>query len=314
MGLNKFVLILIILSLFASCEKELLEVPENKTAALSIKAESVNFAVIGDFGKEGDNALAVSELVKSWNPNFVLTLGDNNYKTGELSTIKDNLGQYYCDFIYNPDAPEYLQCNGAAAFEKQNRFFPSLGNHDQESYNGTRPYETFFSLPGNEIFYDFEWGPVQFFVINSGDDTDHNCCDSEQSIWLKEKLANSTKTFKVVYFHHPPYSTAERGNNEEMQWPFREWGADAVLAGHDHNYERINEKGVSNFVYIVNGLGGKSIRDCNVNPLDADRFDSYCYNDNYGAMYCSATEKQLKLQFFAIDDRVNPIDEYVIRK
>ena len=41
-----------------------------------------------------------------------------------------------------------------------------------------------------------------------------------------------------------------------MQWPFQAWGADAVLAGHVHNYERLDKNGLP---YFVNGSGGNSL-------------------------------------------------------
>ena len=58
------------------------------------------FAVIGDFGLAGNNELEVANLVKSWNPDFIITTGDNNYELGESSTIDANIGQYYHDYIY----------------------------------------------------------------------------------------------------------------------------------------------------------------------------------------------------------------------
>ncbi len=54
--------------------------------------QTVKFAVIGDYGKAGSPELAVSNLVKSWNPDFIITLGDNNYEYGEAATIDTNIG------------------------------------------------------------------------------------------------------------------------------------------------------------------------------------------------------------------------------
>ena len=70
---------------------------------LSISFEVISqtkFAVIGDYGKASTNELNVSNLVKSWNPDFVITVGDNNYEYGEASTIDTNIGLYYSEFIY----------------------------------------------------------------------------------------------------------------------------------------------------------------------------------------------------------------------
>lgn len=58
--------------------------------------------------------------------------------------------------------------------------------------------------------------------------------------------------------HHAPFSSgSSHGSNPRVQWPFQAWGADVVLSGHDHLYERILKTG--GFPYFVNGLGGASI-------------------------------------------------------
>ena len=77
-------------------------------------------------------------------------------------------------------------------------------------------------------------------LINEKDPdwTDKN---SIQARWLINKLNNSDAKFKVIYFHHAPYSSSSKhGSDKRMQWPFNEWGADVVLAGYDHTYERID--------------------------------------------------------------------------
>src|SRR5262245_65541757 len=61
---------------------------------------STTFAVIGDYGGGGSNEQAVANLVHSWNPDFIATTGDNNYPSGDASTIDANIGQYYHDYIY----------------------------------------------------------------------------------------------------------------------------------------------------------------------------------------------------------------------
>ena len=97
----------------------------------------LRFAVIGDFG-EGNQAEAdVAKLVQSWKPDMVITVGDNNYPDGKADTIDAHIGKYYHDFIF-PYAGKY----GAGATE--NRFFPTLGNHDWNT-PGAQPYLDYFS-------------------------------------------------------------------------------------------------------------------------------------------------------------------------
>lgn len=72
------------------------------------------------------------------------------------------------------------------------------------------------------------------------------------------QLAASTATWKLVMLHHSPFSSgSNHGSIARLQWPYQTWGADAVLSGHDHLYERILAG--SGFPYMVNGLGGASI-------------------------------------------------------
>src|SRR5262249_28396187 len=57
------------------------------------------FAVIGDYGLAGTPEQQVANLVQGWNPSLILTLGDNNYPNGDASTIDQNVGQYYHNYI-----------------------------------------------------------------------------------------------------------------------------------------------------------------------------------------------------------------------
>src|SRR4051812_43202249 len=67
-------------------------------AQTETKSRTITFAAIGDFGNTQENLKAVSavaSLVKSWNPDFIITLGDNNYPSGEAKTIDSNIGRFY---------------------------------------------------------------------------------------------------------------------------------------------------------------------------------------------------------------------------
>ncbi|HJS28462.1 MAG TPA: metallophosphoesterase [Anaerolineales bacterium] len=245
--------------------------------------EPVVFAVIGDYGRAGDPAADVAALVKSRAPDLVLTTGDNNYPAGDWATIDANVGQYYHEFIY-----PYQGSYGEGAAE--NRFFPTLGNHDWDTA-AAGPYLDYFTLPGNERYYDFVWGPVHFFAIDSDSrEPDGVSSNSIQADWLREGLAAAEEPWKVVYMHHPAYSSAVHGSIVWMQWPFAEWGADAVLAGHDHVYERLEVDGLT---YIISGLGGFGPYNFNT-PLPGSLVR---FNDDYGALFVEATQDAITFQF-----------------
>jgi hypothetical protein len=260
---------------------------------------NVRFAVIGDFGDAGSAEEDVANLVHSWNVDFVITVGDNNYPDGEASTIDENIGQYYHQYIY-PYVGSYGQGSNV------NRFFPSLGNHDWRT-NPPQPHYDYFVLPNNERYYDFIWEDIHFFALDS--DTDEPDGVTENSIqgqWLQNALLSSTTTWRVVYFHHAPYSSSSsHGSEEYMQWPFKEWGGTVVMAGHDHTYERLI---VDDFPYFVNGLGGRSIYNFG-SPIPGSQVR---YNDDYGAMLVDANQDSMTFKFYSQANEL--IDVYTIHK
>lgn len=258
----------------------------------TLLAADIHFAVLGDFGNATNPAAGdVADLVKSWNPQFIVTVGDNNYPDGAASTIDANIGQFFHEYIYN-----YRGSYGRGSDTQ--RFFPTLGNHDWRTPNA-KPYLDYFTLPGNERYYTFTQGPVQFFAIDSDNkepDLDFvsgstSTASSPQGKWLKNALAASTAQWKIVYFHHAPYSSGNvHGSAPFMQWPFKEWGADAVFAGHVHNYERVVRDGVP---YFVNGSGGRDLVGFTT-PVQGSKLR---YNDDYGAMRVDASGAAITFQF-----------------
>jgi len=264
--------------------------------------EQINFkfAVIGDYGSNSAAEGEVADLVKSWNPDIILTTGDNNYDKGSADTIDENIGKFYHEFIY-----PYYGSYGVGA--QVNRFFPSLGNHDWRT-PGAQPYLDYFTLPGNERYYDFTWGLVHFLIIDSDpSEPDGYTWDSNQAKWLQAKLAKSDSPWKIVVFHHAPYSSGDHGSNSWMQkWKFAEWGADVVLSGHDHTYERIAPPG--DILYFVNGLGGKSIYDF----PDIVEGSQLRYNEDYGAMLVDVSFGMIRFRF--INRQGETIDDFNLVK
>lgn len=240
------------------------------------------FAVIGDFGTTEQSTQDVAALIKSWQPDYILTTGDNNYPAGEAATIDQHIGAHYHDYI----APYYGQYGAGST---RNRFFPSLGNHDWAS--GGQAHFDYFTLPGNERYYDIVLGPVHVFAVDSDPhEPDGVTADSIQGQWLQQALANSSACWKIVYMHHPPFSSGAHGPSPWMQWPYHEWGADAVLAGHDHTYERIQRDDI---LYFVTGLGGRSIY-----PFPtAIEGSQVRFNGDVGAMFIEAHQTQAVFSF-----------------
>jgi hypothetical protein len=258
----------------------------------------VVFAAIGDYGT-GDLAEEdVAKLILSWQPDFIITLGDNNYPSGTAEHLDEAVGQFFHSYIY-PYGGSY----GAGA--EENRFFPSLGNHDLFTNHG-QPYYDYFILPGNERYYDFTWGSLHLFALDDIEsEPDGVGISSIQADWLKAGLEASTSAWNIVYMHYPPYSSGMHGSTEWARWPYPEWGADAALAGHDHTYERLVENGLT---YFVNGLGGNG-RYGFVDILDGSLVR---YNADYGALRVEATDTYILFEF--INQTGEVVDSYEIVK
>lgn len=305
---NSFHYLLGIMLLLSSCEKNN-NTRNSSGFEVNIESDSIVFAVIGDYGMSGEPEKQVANMVKSWNPDFILTAGDNNYYMGTWNTIKDNISKYYGDYIYNFDAPLKYQCLGKAFDGGTNRYFPTPGNHDANNMNGLEPYFSFFTLPGNEENYKFVWGPVTFYSLNV-----LRPFAAVGRKWLEEQVALSQTPFKIVCFHYSPYSTGAHGNETETQWDFSGLGIDVTFAGHDHIYERIEKAGEEGTWYFINGLGGfAKYGDCNSNPLPSGEFNAFCFEEEFGAIRAWATNSKLIIEFYAIGNP-QPIDRVEILK
>ena len=221
-------------------------------------AVDLRFAVIGDYGSAAQGGVfpareaSVANLVSSWNPAFVATLGDNNYPGGSAATIDANVGQYYHQYM-----SPYNGTYGKGSADGVNHFFPAMGNHEWDTTNA-QPYLNYFNPPNNGRYYDVTVGNVELFFLDSNpQEPDGTSSTSIQANWLQSQLAASTATWKLVIDHHPVYTSADVGSTTYMQWPFQAWGATAVLSGHAHVYERLIENGLP---YFVDGLGGEDIQ------------------------------------------------------
>lgn len=245
----------------------------------------VRFAVVGDFGTNSSRELAVANMIASWKPDFVVTVGDNDY-AGPVHQYDQNVGQYYHSFI----AP-YAGAYGAGAVE--NAFFPAIGNHDWDFDNGAA-YFDFLTLPGNERYYEVDKGFVHLVVLDS-DPREPDGVDplSTQGAWAQAALAAAAAPFKFVVFHHPIYTSG--GATPQMDWPFKDWGANAVLTGHVHNYERL--RSADGLTYFVIGQGGNSTGGFGAtHPASELR-----YNAKDGAQLVEVSATVANFRYFNVD-------------
>lgn len=254
---------------------------------------TIEFAVFGDFGMDGPDEEAVADLVKSWEPDFIVWLGDANYPGGSPVGIQANILKYWDGYV-----PDFI--------------YPAWGVHDLEtSEDGQwgKPLLNLFpdiaDINDDKLYYNFVKGEVEFFVLNSGytsldpREPDGITSGSTQGLWLQAAMAASDALWKVVVFHRAPYTSdvINAPGATEMRWPFGDWGADIVLTAHGHNYERLLVDGLT---YIVAGLGGATKR--GFGPItDGSQFR---YSTEYGALRITADSERMQLMFYDVNGTV----------
>jgi hypothetical protein len=269
----------------------------------------LEFAVIGDFGIGTADELAVANMVKAWKPEFIITTGDNWYgQTHTFADIDLKIGQYYHEYLVN-----YTGIYGAGSPTK--RFIATIGNHERDPDERLPIHNAYLSLPAD--YYRWGWKDlIEVFVVDSGYNNsntlagmrqaDGNTVGSVQALWLQNALASSTARWKIVTFHHPAYSSYVSASPTDqmdpdgflsypaLRWPFAAWGADLVLNGHVHSYERFEIDGIP---YIVNGIGGAERRQFSGAVEDGSVIQ---YDNNFGAQRCSATRNTLTLKLITV--------------
>lgn len=252
---------------------------------------TVRLAVIGDYGSGNARQGQVADMIASVGVDAIVTTGDNVY----ASTGYDRLvGRYYHPWIGG-----YRGEYGTGAVV--NRFFPSLGNHDYLDV-GVAAYLDYFSLPGSgvattgtsgsERYYDAAIGPVHLFVLDTPMAVPGELSTAgPQALWLRQALAMSDAAWNLVVFHNPPYASTPGKTRAELRWPFAAWGADLVLTGDAHVYERLRVEG---FDYVISGLG------INHEPLTTARHPgsvTFYSADDAGALFIVACRTALHLEY-----------------
>ena len=189
---------------------------------------------IASCNSKGDEATAA--LVAGI-PGTVAVLGDAVYERGTTAEFRD--------------------CYSWRRFRARTR--AALGNHE---YNtpGAAPARAYFRLPPRG-YYSYELGAWHVVVLNSNCRPAGGCGPgSPQQRWLEADLAASEAACTLAYWHHPRFSSGLHGSDPTMAtlWlTLARGGADVVLAGHDHHYERFApHDGIRSFVV---GTGGRSI-------------------------------------------------------
>lgn len=201
----------------------------------------------GDIAECGSRADDATAALLDQLEGTVFVVGDNVYPDGTLK--------------------QYRDCYDSSWGRHKARTRPAPGNHEYNT-SGAAGYWDYFGAaagPRGRGYYSYELGGWHVVVLNSNI---ARATDSAQLQWLRSDLAANAGRCTLAYWHHPRFSSSKHGNDDSVR-PF--WdalydaGAEVVLVGHDHVYERFAPqtsagaadpvRGIRQFIV---GMGGRS--------------------------------------------------------
>jgi hypothetical protein len=212
----------------------------------------------------------------------------------------------------SPD--EYASCFASTWGRFEDRLRPAPGNHDYLTpdaagyfgYHGPRAGEK------GKGWYSYDLGSWHVIVLNSNCQKIGGCQKgSPEESWLREDLAAHQTRCTLAYWHHPRRSSGEHGSDDRTADLWRALygaGAELVVNGHDHGYERFapldpdgnpdSEHGIRE---IISGTGGAGMRlfGSNVVPGSEVRIER-----RHGVLRLVLREGSYDWQFVATDGHV----------
>lgn len=220
------------------------------------------FLVFGDSGQDNAAQRQVAQLMLQERPALVLHTGDLAYENGTFEQFQRTYFNYYRDLM------------------KRAPFFPTPGNHDYNT-NQAAPYLAMHAPPTEGVppadrgrYYSFDWGNVHFVSLDSNAPLVNAANGTGAMLqWLDNDLQRTRQAWKVVYFHHAPYATANHENDpngqivRERVVPILDrYSVDLVLSGHEHSYDRTYPLNAGQRVepgfgvlYVITGGGGGTL-------------------------------------------------------
>lgn len=235
-------------------------------------------------GNDEATAALVAEI-----PGTVAVLGDNVYENGT--------------------ATEYTNCYHPSWGAFKDRTKPSVGNHEYGTAGATGYYNYFGAAAGDPTkgYYSYDLGAWHIVVLNSNCSAVSCNVGSAQDQWLRADLTANTKPCVLAYWHHPRFNSgASHGNNTNVA-PFwdalYQYGAEVILNGHEHLYERFAPQTPAAVADATNGIrqftvgtGGRSFY-----SIGAVKANSEVLNNNtYGVLKLTLSDGGYAWQFVPV--------------
>jgi hypothetical protein len=184
-------------------------------------------------------------------PGTVFTAGDNAYEDGT--------------------AADYSNCYAPSWGRHKSRTRPAPGNHEYSTPGATGYFGYFGSVagPSDKGYYSYDLGAWHVIMLNSNLNVGTG---SPQESWLRADLEAHSSRCTIAIWHHPRFSSGPHGSSATMQsiWQaLYDGGADVVVTGHDHLYERFapqnaagqfdQARGIREFVAGTGGASAYSV-------------------------------------------------------
>jgi 3',5'-cyclic AMP phosphodiesterase CpdA len=203
-----------------------------------------DIASCGSFGDE-----ATAELLDGI-AGTVFTAGDNAYDRGT--------------------AAEFVDCYGPTWGRHRDRTLPVPGNHDYVTAGAAAYFGYFGAAAGDPAagWHATDLGAWRIYALNSDCWAIGGCgAGSAQERWLRDDLAANPRACVLAIWHHPRFSSGDHGSDpmtSALWQALADAGAEIVVNGHDHDYERFGPQDVNGaadpggIVEYVVGTGGRS--------------------------------------------------------
>jgi hypothetical protein len=191
----------------------------------------------------------------------VLALGDLQYEHGSL-------GQFTGSYSLSWGEPHLKSITR-----------PVVGNHEYMTTGAAGYFDYFNGVGGaagpagarGQGWYSFDLGAWHLVALNSNCGSAGGCGPgSPQETWLRADLAAHPRACTLAYMHHPRFSSGAHGSFTNVQplWQaLYDAGAEVVLSGHDHDYERYLPQDAAGTAdaargirELVVGTGGRNLR------------------------------------------------------
>ena len=158
------------------------------------------------------------------------------YPQAQIFTVGDNVQ-------IMGEAHEYANCFHPTWGQFKERIHPSPGNHDWFTEEGKAYFEYFGEAagPAGLGYYSYDHGSWRMISLNSNCEQRDCSAESAQMQWLRAELLANQNRCTMVYWHHPRWDsgTVPIDPAADVFWrTAAENGADIVVNGHDHHYER----------------------------------------------------------------------------